>query len=79
MTSVETVTGMIGLYTLNIASAIVIFVIGKWVVGKVSGIANKLMLKNEKVDITLAKFLEVYYLLCTNGNCSFNSFKTIRS
>lgn len=63
--SVQTVTDMIGLYTLNIASAIVIFVIGKWIVNKITAIASKLMLKNEKVDITLAKFLEdiIYYVL----------------
>ncbi len=45
MDSVQTVSDMVGLYALNIATAIVIFVIGKWVAKKVSDFAHKLMLK----------------------------------
>eukprot|EP01029_Cantina_marsupialis_P026962 TRINITY_DN739_c1_g1_i1.p2 TRINITY_DN739_c1_g1~~TRINITY_DN739_c1_g1_i1.p2 ORF type:complete len:283 (-),score=69.66 TRINITY_DN739_c1_g1_i1:2267-3076(-) len=65
MDSVETVSDMIGLYALNIAIAIVIFVIGKWVAKKVADVAKKLMLKNEKIDATLANFLDdiIYYVL----------------
>jgi small conductance mechanosensitive channel len=65
MNSVETVSDMIGVYALNIAMAIVIFVIGKWVARKVADIAFKLMMKNSKIDETLAKFLDdiIYYIL----------------
>lgn len=65
MDSVQTVTDMIGLYALNIAIAIVIFVIGKWVARKVTDFAHKVMMKNDKVDDTLANFLDdiIYYVL----------------
>ncbi|WP_421716004.1 mechanosensitive ion channel family protein [Arcobacter arenosus] len=65
MNSVETVSDMIGVYALNVAMAIVIFVIGKWVARKVADIAFKLMMKNSKIDETLAKFLDdiIYYIL----------------
>ncbi len=65
MNSVETVSDMIGVYALNIALAIVIFVIGKWVARKVADISFKLMMKNSKIDETLAKFLDdiIYYIL----------------
>ncbi len=65
MDSVQTVSDMIGLYALNIAIAIVIFVIGKWVAKKLTSIAHKLMMKNSKVDDTLANFLDdiIYYVL----------------
>lgn len=65
MDSVQSVTDLIGLYTLNIALAIVIFVIGKYVARKVTNLAHKLMLKNSKVDDTLANFLDdiIYYAL----------------
>lgn len=65
MDSVQTVSDMIGLYALNIAIAIVIFIIGKWLARKVTDIAHKLMLKNEKIDDTLANFLDdiIYYIL----------------
>ncbi len=65
MNSVQTVSDMIGLYALNIAIAIVIFIIGKWVAKKVADFAKKMMLRNEKVDKTLANFLDdiIYYIL----------------
>jgi len=65
MNSVETVSDMIGVYALNIAIAIVIFVIGKWVARKVADVSYKLMMKNSKIDETLAKFLDdiIYYIL----------------
>ena len=65
MSSVDTVSNMIGLYALNIAVAIVIFVVGKWIANKVAEFAKKLMLKNDKFDKTLANFLDdiIYYVL----------------
>ncbi|XOB62795.1 mechanosensitive ion channel family protein [Campylobacterota bacterium DY0563] len=65
MNSVQTVSDMIGLYALNIAIAIVIFIIGKWVAKKIADFSKKMMLKNEKVDKTLANFLDdiIYYVL----------------
>lgn len=63
--SIQTVSDMVGLYALNIAMAIVIFVVGKWVARKVTDIAHKLMMKNSKIDDTLANFLDdiIYYIL----------------
>lgn len=63
--SVETVSDMIGLYSLNIAMAIVIFVVGKWLARKVTDIAVTLLRKNPKFDETLINFFEdiIYYLL----------------
>jgi small conductance mechanosensitive channel len=65
MNSVETVSDMIGLYALNVAIAIVIFVVGKWLARKIADFANKMMSKNSKVDATLANFLDdiIYYVL----------------
>ena len=65
MDSVQTVSDMVGLYALNIAMAIVIFVIGKWVARKVTDFVHKLMVKNDKIDATLANFLDdiIYYVL----------------
>ncbi len=63
--SVQAVSDMIGLYALNIAIAIVIFIVGKWVVRKVADAIEKVMTKSSKVDQTLAKFLHdiIYYVL----------------
>ena len=65
MDSVETVSDMIGVYALNIAIAIVIFVIGKWLAKKVADFAKKFMLKSDKIDETLANFFDdiIYYVL----------------
>ncbi len=65
MNSVQTVSDMVGLYTLNIAIAIVIFIIGRFVVRKITDIAHKLMLRSEKIDDTLANFFDdiIYYIL----------------
>ena len=51
-------------YSIKIMAAILVFVIGKWLVGKISGLITKLMEKNN-VDITLTRFLEniIYYAL----------------
>lgn len=65
MDSVQTVSDMIGLYALNIAAAIVIFFIGKWIAKKIADFARNLMIKNGKIDDTLANFLDdiIYYVL----------------
>jgi small conductance mechanosensitive channel len=65
MDSVQTVSDMIGLYALNIAIAIVIFFVGKWIAKKIADFAKKLMIKNKNVDDTLANFLDdiIYYIL----------------
>lgn len=63
--SVETVSSMIGLYALNIAVAIVIFVVGKYIAKKLTNMFANLMSKKENADKTLIKFLEniIYYIL----------------
>ncbi|WP_072680008.1 mechanosensitive ion channel family protein [Arcobacter sp. LA11] len=65
MDSVQTVTDMVGLYALNIAVAIVIFVIGKWVAKKITELAAKLLRKKEGMDETLVNFIDdiIYYVL----------------
>ncbi len=65
MDSVQTVSDMIGVYALNIAIAIVIFFIGKWIAKKIADFARKLMIKNKNIDDTLANFLDdiIYYVL----------------
>jgi small conductance mechanosensitive channel len=65
MDSVQTVSDMIGLYALNIAMAIVIFVVGKFVARKITNLIRKIMNKNENIDPTLANFLDdiIYYVL----------------
>jgi len=64
-TSVQTVSDMIGLYSTNIAIAIVIFFVGKWLAFKVTSIVIKLINKQKNVDTTLSMFLEniIYYIL----------------
>jgi len=63
--SVQTVSDMIGLYSTNIAIAIVIFFVGKWLVSKVTSVVIKLMNKQKNMDKTLSMFLEdiLYYTL----------------
>ncbi len=65
MDSVSTVSNMVGLYALNIAIAIVIFVVGKWIVHKIADFAENLMSKSGKLDKTLITFLKniIYYVL----------------
>ncbi len=52
-------------YAIALVMAILIFVIGKWVAKKITNILGTLLKKSDKVDTTLAKFLEniVYYTL----------------
>ena len=63
--SVQAVSDMVGLYALNIATAIVIFVIGKFIARKVTNLFVKLMNKKQSVDETLVSFLDdiIYYVL----------------
>jgi len=63
--SVQTVSDMIGLYSTNIAIAIVIFFVGKWLVSKVTSVVINLMNKQKNMDKTLSMFLEdiLYYTL----------------
>ncbi|OUR69498.1 mechanosensitive ion channel protein MscS [Arcobacter sp. 31_11_sub10_T18] len=63
--SVQTVSDMIGLYSTNIAIAIVIFFVGKWLVSKITSVVIKLMNKQKNMDKTLSMFLEdiLYYTL----------------
>ena len=63
--SVQTVSDMIGIYSTNIAIAIVIFVIGKWFVRKITDVVIKLINKQKNVDQTLSMFLDniIYYIL----------------
>lgn len=65
MDSVQTVTDMVGLYALNIAIAIVVFVIGKWLARKVTDLVVKLLRKKEGMDETLINFVDdiIYYVL----------------
>ena len=51
-------------YSMKIVTAVLIFVIGKWVAQKLTRLFLKLLEKN-KVDVTLSRFLEsiVYYTL----------------
>ncbi len=60
----ETLTHLITAYSLKIVAAILVFVIGKWLAGKISRLITTLLEKNN-VDITLTKFLEniIYYTL----------------
>lgn len=63
--SVQTVTDMIGVYALNIAIAIVIFVVGKFLARKVTNFLVKVINKKGKIEQTLLNFLDniIYYVL----------------
>ncbi|WP_419770510.1 MAG: mechanosensitive ion channel family protein [Candidatus Marinarcus sp.] len=52
-------------YVLNIIYALLIFVIGKWLVKEITGVAVKFLRKNPKLDATLINFFEdiIYYVL----------------
>lgn len=60
----ETLTLWVTAYSMKIIAAVLIFIIGKWLAKKVTNLFITLLEKN-KVDITLARFLEsiVYYTL----------------
>lgn len=63
--SVQTISDMVGLYTMNIALAIVIFVIGKWAAKQITQLIVKLLSKQKNMDATLLNFFEdiIYYIL----------------
>jgi small conductance mechanosensitive channel len=63
--SVETVSDVIGMYSLNIALAIVIFVVGKWLAKKLADFAIKILRRKNNIDETLLNFFDdvIYYIL----------------
>ncbi len=44
-------------YGLKILMAIIIWVVGKWVIGKIMNLFKKMLGKNKNIDKTLEKFL----------------------
>jgi small conductance mechanosensitive channel len=83
---IETLMYWVTTYSVKIIAAVLIFVIGKWLAGKISRIMTKLFEKNG-VEITLVRFLEsiIYYslmilvLIAVAGQLGINttSFLTI--
>lgn len=83
---IETLTYWATTYSVKIIGAIVIFIIGKWLAGKISKLITTLLEKNS-VDATLINFIEgiIYYTLlivvviATAGQLGINttSFLTI--
>lgn len=65
MDNMEFVGNMIGIYTINIAIAIVIFMIGKLVVRKFTDFVVRIMRAKKGIDETLVSFLDniIYYAL----------------
>ncbi len=63
--SVQSISEMVGLYTVNIAIAIVIFVVGKWLAKKITNLVIKVLSKQKGMDETLLNFFEdiLYYVL----------------
>jgi small conductance mechanosensitive channel len=61
---IETITYWATTYSVKLIGAIVLFIIGKWLAGKISRLITKLLERN-KVDTTLVNFLEgiIYYTL----------------
>lgn len=61
---IEAISLWASTYSLKIVAALLIFIIGKWLSRKATGLLGKLMGKNN-IDITLIKFLEsiIYYIL----------------
>jgi small conductance mechanosensitive channel len=61
---IETLTYWVATYSVKIIAALLIFLIGKWLSGKISKLISKLLGKN-RVDVTLLSFLEniIYYTL----------------
>jgi len=61
---IDLITIWLTTYSMKIVTAVLIFVIGKWVAQKLTRLFLKLLEKN-KVDVTLSRFLEsiVYYTL----------------
>ena len=63
--SLKTVTNIILLHSTNIALALIIFFVGKWLVNKFVILLVKIMDRQDNIDKTLSNFLEdiIYYLL----------------
>ena len=61
----DNIVEIVGGYTFSLLMALLIFIIGKWIVNKVVGIFGKILRKVKGMDETLIKFLEniVYYAL----------------
>lgn len=61
----DNIVEIVGGYAFSLLMALLIFIIGKWIVNKVVGIFGKLLRKVKGMDETLIKFLEniVYYAL----------------
>lgn len=61
---IETLTYWATTYSVKIIAAILIFLIGKWLAGRISRLITKLLGKNN-IDVTLVNFLEsiIYYTL----------------
>lgn len=61
----DNIVEIIGGYAFSLIMAILIFVIGKWLVNKITKVLVKLLRKVKGMDETLVKFLEniVYYIL----------------
>ncbi len=83
---IETLTYWATAYSIKLIAAILIFIIGKWLAGKISRLITKLLEKNN-IDATLVNFLEsiIYYtflivvIIATAGQLGINttSFITI--
>ena len=61
----DNIVEIVGGYAFSLLMALLIFIIGKWIVNKVVGIFGKILRKVKGMDETLIKFLEniVYYAL----------------
>jgi small conductance mechanosensitive channel len=61
----DNIVEIIGSYAFSLLMALLIFVIGKWLVNKVVDLLGKVLRKVKGMDVTLIKFLEniVYYAL----------------
>lgn len=61
----DNIVEILGGYAFSLIMAILIFVIGKWVVNRITAVLGKLLRKVKGMDETLVKFLEniVYYAL----------------
>ena len=61
----DNIIEIVGGYAFSLLMALLIFIIGKWIVNKIVGIFGKLLRKVKGMDETLIKFLEniVYYAL----------------
>ena len=83
---IETLTYWATTYSVKIIAALLIFLIGKWLAGRISRLITKLLGKNN-IDVTLVNFLEsiIYYtllivvIIATAGQLGINttSFLTI--